>query len=45
MNFSQQTINDVLKILHEEVVPAQGCTEPIAIAFTAAKAKEVMPLG
>jgi L-cysteine desulfidase len=41
MNFSQQTIDNVLKILHEEVVPAQGCTEPIAIAFTAAKAKEV----
>lgn len=31
----------VLNIMKEEVVPAQGCTEPIAIAFTAAKAKEV----
>jgi L-cysteine desulfidase len=41
MNISQETQNKVLQILHEEVVPAQGCTEPIAIAFTAAKAKEV----
>jgi len=41
MKFSQETITDVLNILNEEVVPAQGCTEPIAIAFTAAKAKEV----
>ncbi len=44
MQFSQQTIDDILNILHEEVVPAQGCTEPIALAFTAAKAREVMPL-
>ncbi len=41
MQISQQIQDSVLKILHEEVVPAQGCTEPIAIAFTAAKAKEV----
>ena len=27
-----------LRILHEELVPAMGCTEPIAIALTAAKA-------
>lgn len=32
----------VLNILEEEVVPAQGCTEPIAIAFTAAKAREIL---
>ncbi len=41
MSFSNEKIQSVLKILHEEVVPAQGCTEPIAIAFAAAKAKEV----
>lgn len=40
--FSQETIQNVLNILHEEVVPAQGCTEPIAIAYTAAKAKEFL---
>lgn len=28
-----------LNILHAELVPAMGCTEPIAIALTAAKAK------
>ncbi len=31
-----------LDILHEELVPAMGCTEPIAIAYAAAKAKEVL---
>ncbi len=41
MKISQQTTDNIIKILHQEVVPAQGCTEPIAIAFTAAKAKEV----
>ena len=29
-------------ILKKELVPAMGCTEPIAIAFTAAKAREVL---
>lgn len=42
MKFSNDIIDNVLKILHEEVVPAQGCTEPIALAFTAAKAKEII---
>ena len=41
IQFSQETTDNVLKILSEEIVPAQGCTEPIAIAFTAAKVKEV----
>lgn len=31
-----------LQILKEELVPAMGCTEPIAIAYCAAKAKEVL---
>ncbi len=31
-----------LKILEEEIVPAMGCTEPIAIAFAAAKARDVL---
>lgn len=31
-----------LAILHSELIPATGCTEPIAIAFAAAKAKEVL---
>ena len=31
-----------LQILQEELVPAMGCTEPIAIAYAAAKAREVL---
>lgn len=31
-----------LAILQEELVPALGCTEPIAIAYAAAKAREVL---
>lgn len=30
------------EVLRHELVPALGCTEPIAIAFTAAKAREVL---
>lgn len=32
----------IYKILEEELVPAKGCTEPIAIAFAAAKAREIL---
>ena len=31
-----------IQILHEELVPAMGCTEPIAIAYAGAKAKQVL---
>ncbi|MDL2268246.1 serine dehydratase subunit alpha family protein, partial [Desulfovibrio sp. OttesenSCG-928-G15] len=31
-----------IAILQHEVVPALGCTEPIAIAYAAAKAVEVL---
>ena len=30
------------KILEEELIPAMGCTEPIALAYAAAKAREVL---
>ena len=30
---------DYVQILREELVPAMGCTEPIAIAYGAAKAR------
>ena len=33
---------DYVTILKEELVPATGCTEPIALAYAAAKAKEVL---
>lgn len=31
-----------VRILEEELVPAMGCTEPIAIAYCAAKARDVL---
>lgn len=31
-----------VQILREELVPAMGCTEPIALAYAAAKAREVL---
>lgn len=35
-------VKKVVKILNEEIVPAEGCTEPIAIAYVGAKAVEVL---
>ena len=34
--------NNYLKILEHELVPALGCTEPIAIAYASAKAVQVL---
>lgn len=33
---------DFITLLNKEMIPAFGCTEPIALAFTAAKAAEVL---
>lgn len=42
MEKNNQKYSAYLQILKEELVPAMGCTEPIALAYAAAKAKEVL---
>lgn len=39
---SREQYENYVAILREELVPAMGCTEPIAIAYAAAKAAEVL---
>ena len=39
---SDPRYGNYLKILQDELVPATGCTEPIAIAYGAAKARELL---
>lgn len=36
------TIKKIIDLLNNEIIPAEGCTEPIAIAYAAAKATEVL---
>lgn len=38
----QTTYESYIKILKKELIPALGCTEPIALAYAAAKAGEVL---
>ncbi len=38
----KNTYDNFVQILRSELVPALGCTEPIAIAYAAAKAREVL---
>ena len=39
---NRKIYNEYVTILERELVPALGCTEPIALAYAAAKAKEVL---
>lgn len=39
---TQENYVQYVKILKEELVPAMGCTEPISIAYAAAKARAVL---
>jgi L-cysteine desulfidase len=38
----KKTYNDYCQILKEELVPAMGCTEPIALAYLASKCRDVL---
>ena len=42
MKKGDQLYNQFLAILHEELKPAMGCTEPIAMAYAAAKARATL---
>ena len=42
MKKGDQLYQQYLNILHEELRPAMGCTEPIALAYAAAKATQVL---
>ena len=42
MNRQDPRYDKYVSILHEELKPAMGCTEPIALAYAAAKARAVL---
>ena len=42
MSLSPSVYDTFIEILKEELVPAFGCTEPIAIAYCAAKARDLL---
>ncbi len=42
MEKTDKVYKDYVSILKEELIPAMGCTEPIAIAYAAARARELL---
>ncbi|MDD7438693.1 MAG: L-serine ammonia-lyase, iron-sulfur-dependent, subunit alpha [Bacteroidales bacterium] len=38
----RQTQLDIIKMIHREVLPATGCTEPVAVALTTAYAAQIL---
>ena len=42
MQHSSEIYRNYLKILNEELIPAMGCTEPIAIAYAGAAARQLL---
>ena len=42
MNPNSEIYRAYVQTLKEELIPAMGCTEPIAIAYAAAKARSVL---
>lgn len=38
----KEEIDKIIELIHREVVPAIGCTEPVAVALCVAKAKEML---
>ena len=41
-SMDKQTKQSIIRLIHREVIPAIGCTEPIAVALACAKAAEVL---
>ena len=37
-----ETRNEIIRLLNREVVPAMGCTEPVAVSLCTAKAAEIL---
>jgi L-cysteine desulfidase len=42
MKKSDERYSAYINVLHEELMPAMGCTEPIAIAYAAAMARKIL---
>ncbi|ETP71275.1 hypothetical protein UYO_2765 [Lachnospiraceae bacterium JC7] len=42
MSLSERVKSTYIKILEEELIPAMGCTEPIAIAYCSSRARDLL---